>query len=301
MKKLFSIALVLFAVLCLASPTLAQETTNDVSLVVDTAGYAFLDVATAAARSNGDSQTNLLAPPIWNQESLPENYILQSLDGEIEIYSHSTQDSLLVYQATDGDDCFVVESYVDGLWHRIIWNGLDCYVSPLNLDLSTGDFSYTFNSEQDMRFITGYTAAELAACLDDKLLGWEDSFSAAEQKYGVNALFLIAICQMESANGTSSLAIRKNNLAGLKTSGGFASFSDYGDCIDYLAAMLAEKYLDPQGVFYHGSTIKGVSITYCNGSSHWQNVVANNMEKNQQRIMQAIAATDTENQETLID
>ncbi|MEG1537054.1 MAG: glucosaminidase domain-containing protein, partial [Clostridiales bacterium] len=146
------------------------------------------------------------------------------------------------------------------------------------------DFGYVPNNDQDMRTKTGFTPTQLELCLTDQLSGQGESFAQAEQTYGVNALFLIAICQLESANGTSKLAVNKNNLAGLKTRNGFARFTSFADCIDHLAAMLAEKYLAPTGGFYHGSTIQGTSVTYCGGSTHWIKVVSKNIQKNYQLI-----------------
>ncbi len=232
-----------------------------------------------------DIQGNL---PDWAATptlELPQTYYLQNSD-TVPVYSHPTTNAFLTYVAEAGSPCYVLEAYVDGLWHHIFWENCQGYVSTVDLDLSQfPEFSYVFSTAQDMRTKTGYTGAQLEACLADKLSGLGESFAAAEQTYGVNSLFLIAICQLESANGTSKLAVNKNNLAGLKSRSSFVRFSSYSDCIDKLAQMLSVKYLSPSGVFYHGSTIKGVCVTYCNSSAHWINVVSKNMQKNQDKII----------------
>lgn len=46
-------------------------------------------------------------------------------------------------------------------------------------------------------------------------------------------------------------------------------FDSQEDCIDHVAKYLAKHYLDPDGVYYNGSTVEGISVYYCGGNEDW--------------------------------
>jgi len=50
---------------------------------------------------------------------------------------------------------------------------------------------------------------------ETKLEGIEDAIIQVEKQYGINAFFVLAVARLESGNGTSKIAINKNNLFGL--------------------------------------------------------------------------------------
>lgn len=83
-------------------------------------------------------------------------------------------------------------------------------------------------------------------------------FLRAQQKYGVNAAVLAAICIHESAYGTSSLARTKNNVAGISQGRGFKTYSSVDECIMDTAKILKSGYLDKGLV-----TIEAVGRKYC--------------------------------------
>lgn len=223
---------------------------------------------------------------------LPEIHtIINNDDALVNIFSQTSNDALITKKVEAGSQCYVVEAFIDGLWHHVICDDFDGYISTANLDLSSSEADYIFASEQDMRTKTGFSAEQLDQCLSDGMSGLGAYFAAAEQNYSVNALFLISICQIESCNGTSRLANNKHNLAGMKGRSGFINFASFEECINYMAEMLSSKYLDPQGAFYHGSTIKGVCVTYCGSSWYWVSHVSRMMQKNNDIISQQTATT----------
>lgn len=79
-----------------------------------------------------------------------------------------------------------------------------------------------------------------------KLEGKGQAFIDAQNKYGISASVLAAICINESGNGKSNLAINKNNIGGVRISGSkeFRTFSSVEECIDYMGSFLKRGYLN---------------------------------------------------------
>ena len=61
-------------------------------------------------------------------------------------------------------------------------------------------------------------------------------------KYGVNPVLLMAISMTESARGTSSAALNKNNVGGIMGKKGLRKFSNVESCIDVMAATVAKHH-----------------------------------------------------------
>ena len=178
-----------------------------------------------------------------------------------------------------GTSCYLEQAWADGNYH-LLRNELGTfYVSCFDVDASACGVVYEFYEDQDMRVPTCFSGDELERCLSGGLSGLGEAFAAAEESYGVNALFMIAICQHESGNGESGLATSQNNLIGLRDGSGWASFGSMSECVDYLGDYLANYYLSPGCPFYHGSTISGVSVTYCNGNPDWISHIYNYMRQ----------------------
>ena len=94
------------------------------------------------------------------------------------------------------------------------------------------------------------------------------SYVDAEQKYGVNALYLVAITLEESGRGTSELTITHNNISGTRITDDEGSyvykyFNSLEECIDYTARNLAFNYLDTTGTYHNGFSLYAVNSRYC--------------------------------------
>ena len=83
-------------------------------------------------------------------------------------------------------------------------------------------------------------------------------FLEAQEKYGINAAILAAICINESGYGTSNLARTKNNVGGVSQGMGFKSYSSVDECIMDMARFLKSGYADKGLV-----TISQVGKKYC--------------------------------------
>ena len=96
----------------------------------------------------------------------------------------------------------------------------------------------------------------------------------AEEVYGVNAIFLMALTSVESGHGRSELAMYRNNIGGVIGSNGeWAYFSDWGECIMYIANFLSESYLSEDGVYFNGYSVDGVNVKYCQDDSDWSGMI----------------------------
>ena len=125
-------------------------------------------------------------------------------------------------------------------------------------------------TEMDLTAPSGLTAADLQLKYD--LRGLEAAFVAAEAEHGVRADFLAAVAALES--GWGRYQFRQNNIMGF----GQLAFASPEECIDHVAAYLAEHYLTPDGMYYNGPTVVGVCVRY-NGRAAWAAAVAALMEE----------------------
>ncbi len=117
---------------------------------------------------------------------------------------------------------------------------------------------------------SGVTVSDLKLVTTGGLTGLEEAFYQAEQDYGINCLFVMAIAAHESANGT--MCFMPNNMFGFGSSG----FSSKAEGIDVVSRTLANSYLSPGGSLYSGKTISAVNKRYA-ASTTWDDKVAANM------------------------
>lgn len=137
-----------------------------------------------------------------------------------------------------------------------------------------------FTVDTDLTKPSGETAARLDAFLQGTALqGLGDSFMAAEGNYHVSARYLLAHAIEESAFGTSRLAQDKHNLYGYGADDAHPyqdayTFSSFAACIDFVARMVAQNYLSPDGEFYHGPTLRGMNVDYASDPNWASNIAA---------------------------
>ena len=103
------------------------------------------------------------------------------------------------------------------------------------------------------------------------LKGKGKQFINAQEKYGINATFLIGVANHESAYGTSDFALNRNNIAGMRNGHGYMYFNSVDDCIDKMASNLKRMYID-QGL----TTISQINKKYAE-DTQWGNHVVGRM------------------------
>ncbi len=126
---------------------------------------------------------------------------------------------------------------------------------------------YNYYQYLSFRTKTNYSSENInqflkrTASSDSKMLNTGDYFINAQNKYGVNAILMVAIGMNESAIGSSSIAKNNNNLFGLnavdKTPGQSANyFSSVEDCIDtYAYSWLSYGFLQPGDSRFKGANL----------------------------------------------
>lgn len=101
--------------------------------------------------------------------------------------------------------------------------------------------------------------------------GKGEQFCKAQEKYGINATFLVGIANHESWYGKSDYARNKNNIAGMRGANGYLSFDSVDECIDKMAENIKTKYIDC-GL----KTISQINKKYAE-STEWSESVINHM------------------------
>ncbi len=191
----------------------------------------------------------------------------------------------VVGQMTSGQTVLVYTTDVNEEWNAIVGMGGElAYIHESAVEISAPAYEYLYMS--DLTTLSGFSGQELELVLSGTgLSGLGEAFAQKELTHGVNALFLVAIAQYESAFGNSSLATGSNNLGGLKDgNGGYMSFETKEDCVDYMASLLKENYLEEDGRFYRGKTTKDVSYYYCEQSSTWYGQIESLMQTAAQKL-----------------
>ena len=114
-----------------------------------------------------------------------------------------------------------------------------------------------------------------AAALNNLLIGtpiantgkcWEN----LETKYGVNALFALAVCKQESGMGTSRLAKTKNNLFGMydSTNKCWTAYDSKESSINAFGSLISGSS------YYNEKTVDEIAVHYCaSGPQDWAKAV----------------------------
>ena len=137
------------------------------------------------------------------------------------------------------------------------FNGVDFYKNPYDVfdpKVSPIGIFYPYFKFLSFRSKTSYTANEInkyISAVSNKnsiLLNQGSAFIKAQNDWGVNAIMELAFANLESAYGSSSIAIGKNNLFGINATdtnpAGASTYLNAADCINQHA-----KYLLNQGYF----------------------------------------------------
>ena len=207
--------------------------------------------------------------------------------------------------AIDSNDTFIPDYVSDG---KYVYHRYSPYTKVMvayhNANMQVGKSYYsadginfgTFKLDHPFQFSnlksrTNYTAADInrlysiMGANDSKLAGKGATFKAAEQRYGVNALYLVAHSALESAWGRSKIAKDKNNFFGISayddtpyTSA--TKFDDVDSGILGAARWINSKYLHNSGYpangAYLGNKASGMNVNYAT-APYWGESIASIM------------------------
>lgn len=134
---------------------------------------------------------------------------------------------------------------------------------------------------------SGLTAEHIAEIFEGTPLAdhdLEEAILEIEDEYGINAYFTIAVMKLESGNGSSRLAKKKNNLFGLNAIDGDAfnrafSFESKGDSVRKFGQLIAEKYVDKGYI-----TVEKVARKYCPANPKWPGLVKSIMNEDYKKV-----------------
>ena len=164
------------------------------------------------------------------------------------------------------------------------------YYSADGINFGTFKLDHPFQFS-NLKSRSNYTAADinrlysLMGANDGKLAGKGATFKAAEQRYGVNALYLVAHSALESAWGRSKIAKDKNNFFGIAAydSTPYTSatkFDDVDSGILGAARWIDRNYLSNKGYpangAYLGNKASGMNVNYAT-APYWGESIASIM------------------------
>ena len=153
----------------------------------------------------------------------------------------------------------------------------------INFENFTAENPFLF---RDLRKPTNYTAEELDKVYSlmnikgSRLAGKGAIFKEAEERYQINALYLIAHSALESAWGRSQIAKDKNNFFGIAAYDttpydSAKSFDDVDKGILGAAKWIRENYID-NGRTYLGNKSSGMNVLYAS-DPYWGEKIASIM------------------------
>ena len=207
--------------------------------------------------------------------------------------------------AVDSSNTFIPDYVSDGMY---VYHRYSPYTKVMvayhNANMQVGKSYYsadginfgTFKLDHPFQFSnlksrTNYTVADInrlysiMGASDSKLAGKGATFKAAEQRYGVNALYLVAHSALESAWGRSKIAKDKNNFFGISayddspyTSA--AKFDNVDSGILGAARWINSRYLHNSGYpangAYLGNKAGGMNVNYAT-APYWGESIASIM------------------------
>ena len=132
--------------------------------------------------------------------------------------------------------------------------------------------------DSDLRVASNVTSEEIDKMLEGtKLHGLGSAFVEAEQKYGVNALYMMGLACLESGFGNSAFAQKRNNLYGWNAvdsnPNNASTFSSKKEATLYVASKLQSNYLTEGGAYYEGYSARAVDVHYCTDKAHADKIV----------------------------
>lgn len=130
------------------------------------------------------------------------------------------------------------------------------------------NFSFSPKSNVVTKLFEG-SVEDLNKCLENtKLKGQGQAFLDAQNKYGINALFLMSIAKVESGYGAQPKTYCKYNVVGMVGQ----KPKSYAECIDSLGRNLNKNYISKGN-----TTIEKIRDKYCKTNKIWPKEIAKEM------------------------
>lgn len=120
--------------------------------------------------------------------------------------------------------------------------------------------------------VSTVTPAELAETMPEDIRHLAADVVRICRENGVNAEFIAAVMRWERR-------LDLHNFFGWTLSDGtLKRFDSDLDCLEWVIPRFKRLYLEPDGKYYHGATVEGVSICY-NNSDIWRSAIKKTMKE----------------------
>ncbi|WP_256243039.1 SH3 domain-containing protein [Bacillus sp. V3B] len=238
---------------------------------------------------NGHKKTGYIkSGDVENSTSSPTNLQVWGIADKVNVYSSASEDAAVLKYYNSGAE-LKVQTFTTSWYKATVYiNGYKKTGYIHKDDVSTEKVGYL---ELDLRKPANISAKDIEDFFDRKghsnsqLKKHSQSFINVQNKYGVNAVYLVAHAIWETGWAGSNLFTYKNNLYGYGaydvapfTMGYY--FDSIEESINAVAYMVKKNYLIPGGSYYyseHGSTLTGMNVKYAT-DQNWKNGIANLME-----------------------
>ncbi|GHH97453.1 glucosaminidase domain-containing protein [Neobacillus kokaensis] len=234
---------------------------------------------------NGKKKTVYIASShVENSTTSPSTKQVWAKD-DLKVYTYASKKAPALKSYPGGSE-LKVETFTSS-WYKVkVYIKGTAHVGYISVsDITTRPYL-----DLDLRKPANITAQDIVDYFNrvkpsSPLKEYAQSFINVQNKYGVNALYLVAHAIWETGWGGSNLIKYKNNLYGYGaydvcpfTCGYY--FPTIENSIEAVAYMVRTNYLTPGGPYYYseyGSTLRGMNVRYAT-DQNWKNGIANLME-----------------------
>ena len=243
------------------------------------ARLSYISQGTIVAVSDTESQGDRLPVQISGLSGFMNKSDLVAVNTNNEFIPHYTSDGRYVYHELSPYTSIRVAPHSSSMAIGKKYYSAD----GINFENFTVENPFLF---RDLRKPTNYTAEELDKVYSlmnikgSRLAGKGAIFKEAEERYQVNALYLIAHSALESAWGRSQIAKDKNNFFGIAAYDttpydSAKSFDNVDKGILGAAKWIRENYID-EGRTYLGNKSSGMNVLYAS-DPYWGEKIASIM------------------------
>lgn len=243
------------------------------------ARLSYISQGTIVAVSDTESQGDRLPVQISGLSGFMNKSDLAAVNTNNEFIPHYTSDGRYVYHELSPYTSIRVAPHSSSMAIGTKYYSAD----GINFENFTVENPFLF---RDLRKPTNYTAEELDKVYSlmnikgSRLAGKGAIFKEAEERYQVNALYLMAHSALESAWGRSQIAKDKNNFFGIAAYDttpydSAKSFDNVDKGILGAAKWIRENYID-EGRTYLGNKSSGMNVLYAS-DPYWGEKIASIM------------------------
>jgi beta-N-acetylglucosaminidase/SH3-like domain-containing protein len=239
---------------------------------------------------NGKARTGYInVNDVESAVETSSSFKVRGIASRTNVYSYASANAS-VLKSYAKDTILIVKNFTSSWYQATVYiNGTARTGYIYKGDTST-DLQEPSYLNVDLRKAANLTAQDIVDFFNRKspnspLKNYAQSFINVQNKYGVNAAYLVAHTIWETGWGGSNLLTYKNNLYGYGaydvcpfTCGYY--YPTIEDSINSVAYMVRINYLNPTGPYYYeeyGSTLTGMNVRYAT-DQNWKNGIANLME-----------------------